>query len=131
MKSLLLRSLALLAVGTPAFAAAPARLNILWLIAEDTGPSAYSCYGEQPAAHTPNIDRLAAEGARYTRFFTTAPVCSPSRSAFNTGMYQTTLGAHQHRTPEKKPLPAGVRTLPEWFRAASTCPRSTESMPAR
>ena len=48
----------LCALALPAFAAAPARLNFLWLIAEDTGPSAYSCYGEQPAAHTPNIDRL-------------------------------------------------------------------------
>jgi len=130
MKDLLLRSTALLALGTTAFAAAPAPLNILWLIAEDTGPSAYSCYGEQPAAHTPNIDRLAAEGVRYTRFFTTAPVCSPSRSAFNTGMYQTTLGAHQHRTPDKKPLPAGVRTLPEWFRAAGYHTANVREFPA-
>ena len=111
-------------------AAATPKPNILWLIAEDTGPSAYSCYGEQPAAHTPNIDRLAAEGVRYTRFFTTAPVCSPSRSAFNTGMYQTTLGAHQHRTPEKKPLPAGVRTLPEWFRAAGYHTANVREFPA-
>ncbi|MFM8619443.1 MAG: sulfatase [Opitutaceae bacterium] len=130
MKSLLLRSLVLLTLGTPAFAAAPARLNILWLIAEDTGPSAYRCYGEQPAAHTPNIDRLAAEGVRYTRFYTTAPVCSPSRSAFNTGMYQTTLGAHQHRTPDKRPLPAGVRTLPEWFRAAGYHTANLREFPA-
>lgn len=130
MKDLLLRSIALLALGTTASAAAPAPLNILWLIAEDTGPSAYSCYGEQPAAHTPNIDRLAAEGVRYTRFFTTAPVCSPSRSAFNTGMYQTTIGAHQHRTPEKRPLPDGVRTLPEWFRAAGYHTANVREFPA-
>lgn len=130
MKDLLLRSTALLSLGTTAFAAAPAPLNILWLIAEDTGPSAYSCYGEQPAAHTPNIDRLAAEGVRYTRFFTTAPVCSPSRSAFNTGMYQTTIGAHQHRTPEKRPLPEGVRTLPEWFRAAGYHTANVREFPA-
>jgi len=112
-----LPALALLAAAVTGSAAEAARLNILWLIAEDTGPSAYSCYGGQPAARTPAIDRLAAEGVRYTRFYTTAPVCSPSRSAFNTGMYQTTIGAHQHRTPEKRPLPEGVRTLPEWFRA--------------
>lgn len=99
-------------------APAPARPNFLWLLAEDTSPSAYSCYGEQRAAATPNIDRLAAEGMRFDRFYTTAPVCSASRSAFNTGMYQTTIGAHQHRTPDKKPLPAGVRTLGEWLRGA-------------
>ncbi|MBI5693727.1 MAG: sulfatase-like hydrolase/transferase [Verrucomicrobia bacterium] len=100
-----------LALTTTGVAATP-RLNFLWLVAEDSSPSAYSCYGEQPAASTPTIDRLAAEGVRYDRFFTTAPVCSPSRSAWNTGMYQTTIGAHQHRTPQKKPLPEGVRTLP-------------------
>lgn len=96
-------------------AAAAVRPNFLWLIAEDSSPSAYSCYGEQPAAHTPNIDRLARDGVRFTHFYTTAPVCSASRSAFNTGMYQTTLGAHQHRTPVKRPLPEGVRTLGEWL----------------
>ncbi len=120
----------LAALAVPAFAAAPERLNILWLIAEDTGPSAYGCYGEQPAAHTPTLDRLAAEGMRYTRFYTTAPVCSPSRSAFNTGMYQTTIGAHQHRTPEKRPLPEGVRPLPEWFRAAGYHTANVREFPA-
>jgi arylsulfatase A-like enzyme len=120
----------LAALAVPAFAAAPERLNILWLIAEDTGPSAYGCYDEQPAAHTPTLDRLAAEGMRYTRFYTTAPVCSPSRSAFNTGMYQTTIGAHQHRTPEKRPLPEGVRPLPEWFRAAGYHTANVREFPA-
>ncbi len=120
----------LAALAVPAFAAAPERLNILWLIAEDTGPSSYGCYGEQPAAHTPTLDRLAAEGMRYTRFYTTAPVCSPSRSAFNTGMYQTTIGAHQHRTPEKRPLPEGVRPLPEWFRAAGYHTANVREFPA-
>ena len=71
-------------------------LNFLWLVAEDFSPQ-LGCYGE-PLVHTPNLDRLAAEGMRFTRAFTTAPVCSPSRSAFMTGMYQTTLGAHHHRS---------------------------------
>jgi arylsulfatase A-like enzyme len=103
---------------TGSAATAPAKPNILWLLVEDAGPSAYSCYGEQKAAATPNIDRLAAEGMRFDRFYTTAPVCSASRSAFNTGMYQTAIGAHQHRTPVKKPLPTGVRTISEWLRNA-------------
>jgi uncharacterized sulfatase len=58
--------------------------NILWLIAEDLGPE-LGCYGTQQV-WTPNLDRLAAEGVRYTRAYTTAPVCSASRSAFMTGM---------------------------------------------
>ena len=65
--------------------AAPPRPNILWLVAEDFGPH-LACYGTKEV-HTPNLDGLAAEGVRYTRFFTTAPVCSPSRSAFMMGMY--------------------------------------------
>src|SRR5918993_3454765 len=80
------------------------RPNILLILAEDIGPQ-LSCYGE-PLVQTPNLDRLAREGAMYKRAFTTAPVCSASRSALATGMYQTSIGAHQHRTVHKKPLPA-------------------------
>src|SRR4051794_27327515 len=91
-----------------ATAATVAKPNILWLIAEDLGPTALACYG-QKAVSTPNLDQLAQQGVRYNHFYTTAPVCSPARSAFMTGMYQTTIGAHQHRTKDKKPLPEGVR----------------------
>ena len=56
-------------------ATAADRPNILWLIAEDFGPH-LGCYGTKEVT-TPNLDGLAAEGVRYTRFFTTAPVCSP------------------------------------------------------
>ena len=51
------------------------RPNILWLTAEDMSP-ALGCYGDT-YAHTPNIDRLAAQSVRYTNVFVTAPVCSP------------------------------------------------------
>src|SRR6266545_1500506 len=50
----------------------PAKPNILWLVAEDLGPH-LGCYGTKEV-WTPNLDRLAAEGVRYARFFTTAPV---------------------------------------------------------
>lgn len=102
-------------VGT-AQGAALARPNILWLVAEDFSPH-LGCYGEKHVS-TPNLDRLAKEGVRYTRAYTTAPVCSASRSAFMTGMYQTTIGAHNHRTANKSPLPEGVRTLPQWMQEA-------------
>ena len=94
------------------------RPNILWLIAEDFGPH-LGCYGTKEVS-TPHLDRLASDGVRYTRFFTTAPVCSPSRSAFMTGMYQTTIGAHQHRSHRDDgfTLPRGVRVLTDWFREA-------------
>lgn len=97
--------------------------NILFILAEDIGPQ-LSCYGE-PLISTPHLDRLAARGTRFTQCFTTAPVCSASRSAIMTGMYATSIGAHNHRTWSwnKRPLPAGVVTLTDYFRAAGyfTC----------
>jgi arylsulfatase A-like enzyme len=95
------------------------RPNILWLIAEDMGPDSVSCYGA-PQTSTPNLDQLAAGGVRYTRAYSTAPVCSASRSAFMTGMYQTSIGAHNHRShrDDGYGLPEGVRPLPERMRDA-------------
>jgi arylsulfatase A-like enzyme len=55
---------------------------------------------------------------RYTRAFTTSPICSPSRSALATGMYQTSIGAHQHRTVPRVPLPPGVRPITHLLREA-------------
>lgn len=92
------------------------RPNVLWILAEDISPQ-LSCYGE-PLVQTPNLDKLAAEGARYTQAFTTAPVCSPSRSALITGMYQTSIGAHNHRTFDRKPLPPPVKIGTDHFRQA-------------
>ena len=88
----------------------PRRPNILWIILEDWSPD-LSCYGTKGVS-TPNIDKLAAEGVRYTRAFTTAPVCSASRSAMLTGHYQNYTRAHQHRTETKNPLPHGILPFP-------------------
>ncbi len=92
--------------------------NILWLIAEDLGLD-LGCYGTTQV-WTPNLDKMAANGMRYTKAFTTAPVCSPSRSAFVTGMYQTTIGAQNHRShrDDGYELPAGVRVITDWMRDA-------------
>ena len=88
------RSLAFVASTIPLIACAlpvsgAERLNILWLVAEDFGPE-LACYGTGQVS-SPNLDRLAG-GVRFTHAYTTAPVCSASRSAFMTGMYQTTIG---------------------------------------
>ena len=106
------------------------RPNILWLIAEDFGPH-LGCYGEQHVA-TPNLDGLAADGVRYANFFTTAPVCSASRSAFMTGMYQTTIGAHNHRShrDDGYQLPEGVRVLTGWLRDAGYFTANVRELPA-
>jgi len=101
-----------------AFGQVEEKPNILWLIAEDLGPE-LSCYGH-PEVWTPNLDRLAAEGVRFTHAYTTAPVCSPSRSAFMTGMYQTSIGAHNHRSHRRDGyvLPEGVHILTDYLRKA-------------
>jgi arylsulfatase A-like enzyme len=116
-------------VPTPALAAQP-RPNILWLIAEDFGVELGS-YGAQPAV-TPRLDALAAQGARYTRFYTTCPVCSPSRSAFMTGMYQTTIGAHHHRSHRNDgyTLPKGVALVSERFREGGYFTANVGKLPA-
>ncbi len=101
-----------------AAAGAARRPNVLWLIAENMGPD-LACYGH-PLVQSPNLDRLAAGGMRYARAFSTAPVCSSSRSAFMTGMYQTAIGAHNHRSHrgDHFRLPRGVRPLPQWLHSA-------------
>ena len=79
-----------------------------------------SCYGET-LIQTPHIDKLAERGVKFTKAFVTAPVCSTNRSAFITGMYQTTIGAHQHRSGRgelKIYLPDGIRPVPELFQEA-------------
>jgi N-sulfoglucosamine sulfohydrolase len=115
------RSLAFVASTIPLIACASPvsgaeRLNILWLVAEDFGPE-LACYGTEQVS-SPNLDRLAARGVRFTRAYTTAPVCSASRSAFMTGMYQTTIGAHNHRShrDDGYRLMAGVRLITDRMR---------------
>lgn len=103
----------------PATAASERRPNVLWLVAEDMSPDAIACYGAKQV-NSPNLDRLAAEGMRFTRCFTTAPVCSASRSAFMTGMYQITIGAHHHRSHRDDgfALPDGVKLITDRMRDA-------------
>jgi arylsulfatase A-like enzyme len=88
--------------------------NILWITCEDVSPR-LGCYGDELAI-TPNIDKLAGEGVRYTKAFATAPVCAPSRSCLITGVYATSLGT-QHLRSEVK-LPEKIKCFPEYLRAA-------------
>ena len=67
---------------------------------------------------TPNIDMLAEKGVKFERTYMPAPVCSTTRSALITGTMQTSHGLHEHRTMIKKPLPAGITTIPQLFRQA-------------
>lgn len=81
--------------AVPAVAAKP---NIIIVLTDDQAPWAFGSavlsgqYREVPAAATPNIDRLASEGAVFRNFFCTTPVCSPARASFMTGRYASELG---------------------------------------
>jgi uncharacterized sulfatase len=80
------------------------RPNIIWIVGEDLGPE-LGCYRDS-YARTPHMDQLAAEGARFTRAFTHAPVCAPSRSGLITGRYPIAIGTHHMRSKLKSPPPA-------------------------
>ncbi|XMO85837.1 sulfatase [Algibacter sp. AS12] len=90
--------------------------NILWIIADDLGVD-LGCYGND-LIYTPNLDKLASQGARYTNMFTVSAVCSVSRSSMITGMYPTSINCHQHRTQFKDSLPNHVKPITEYFKNA-------------
>src|SRR3970040_1154252 len=116
--------------GSSCQSAAGPRPNILWMIGEDFSPD-LGCYGNR-LVQTPNIDRLAAQGVLYSNVFVTAPVCSASRSALATGMYQTSIGAHNHRShrDDGYRLPGGVRVLTDWLRDAGYITANVRELPA-
>jgi uncharacterized sulfatase len=62
------------------------RPNIVMVLIDDMGWGDFSCFGN-PDAKTPHIDRLAAEGVRFSQFYVNSPICSPSRVALTTGQY--------------------------------------------
>ncbi|MGQ9575444.1 MAG: sulfatase-like hydrolase/transferase [Thermoguttaceae bacterium] len=103
----------LAAAGASSHGADP-RPNILWITAEDMCPN-LGCYGD-PDAITPQLDRLARQGVRYTQAFSVAPVCAPARSCLISGMYPSTLGTHQMRS--QIAMAEAVRCFTEYLRAA-------------
>jgi len=108
--------LALLAL-LPAAAAPqdlPARPNILWITCEDISHNV-ACFGD-PYAVTPNIDRLASQGVRYTRAFAPIGVCAPSRSTLILGTFACSAGTQHMRC--NGPRPDYLRCFPESLRDA-------------
>lgn len=85
-----------IAAGFLSAAHAADKPNILFIIADDCTFRDIGCYGGQ--AHTPNIDKLAAEGMRFTRCFQAAPMCSPTRHNIYTGLYPVKSGAYPNHT---------------------------------
>ena len=121
--------LVLILFFTTLFGKASPPPNIVWIVIEDAS-SHIGCYGET-LIKTPHIDRMAREGIRCKNAFVTSPVCSSSRSAMVSGMYQTTLGVHNHRSQtssgkgggnaayyDSYKVPKSVKLIPELFRDA-------------
>ena len=84
MKVPFLFAVLLSALCAPLPAAAPP--NIIMLLIDDMGWGDFSCFGNREA-QTPNIDRLAAEGIRFSQFYVSSSICSPSRCGLTTGQY--------------------------------------------
>src|SRR3546814_5657562 len=83
------------------------RPNIVFILADDLGYSDLGCYGQKLFA-TPNIDKLANEGLKFTSHYAGAPVCAPSRSALMTGLHtgHTFVRGNKEVEPEGQwPLP--------------------------
>lgn len=102
------------------------RPNIVVILADDLGYNELGCYGQEKIP-TPNIDRLAKEGVRLTRFYAASPLCAPTRCSLLTGKHQghaairgnKELGEFSIRSIEgQHPLPSGERTIAEALRAS-------------
>jgi arylsulfatase A len=107
-----------LAAALPTLAARPP--NIVLILADDLGYGDLGCYGH-PTIRTPNLDRMAAQGMRFTDFYSAAEVCTPSRAALLTGRYPVRSGmAHDQfrvlRNRSTGHLPESELTLAEALR---------------
>jgi arylsulfatase A-like enzyme len=116
-------ALAVAATARPSDAQAPARRpNIVFILADDMGYADVSCYGRRDLL-TPNIDRIAAQGTRFTQAYANSPVCTASRVAIITGRYQARLpvGLEEPISPRTESgigLPPEHPTLPSLLRKA-------------
>lgn len=95
-------------------AADESRPNFVIFMTDDQRYDAMSCAGNQ-ILQTPNMDRLAAEGVRFTNMFVTNSLCAPSRATLLTGQYSHTHGVRDNKG---RRIPAGTPILPELLRAA-------------
>lgn len=114
MKNFICAIALLLATCAASSGEAAKKPNILWLVSEDNGPF-LGCYGDK-FAKTPNLDKLATQGIRYTNAFANAPVCAPCRSSLITGMYACSLGTQNMRSTYR--IPDAFRLYPSYLKDA-------------
>jgi len=96
----------------------PPRPNVIFILADDLGYSELGCYGNT-FNETPNLDRLARQGMRFTDAYAAAPVCSPYRAALMTGQWPARVGITDYLRPnDPKHLPPEATTVAEVFKSA-------------
>ena len=106
-----------------------AQPNFIWIVGEDLGPE-LGCYGDS-YARTPNLDKLASEGVCFTRAFTHAPVCAPSRSGLIYASERAGTPARRRATSRSEtPSPAATSPLRTNPTRAPRCSPSTPAMGA-
>jgi arylsulfatase len=86
------------AISAPLLTGAAKPPNIVFILCDDLGYGDLGCYGSK--IRTPNLDRMASEGVRFTNFCSADPVCSPSRAALLTGRYPTRVGVPRVLFPQ-------------------------------
>jgi len=91
----------------------PDKYNVLFIISDDLTYSALSCYGST-VCQTPNIDRLAARGVRFTRAYCQGTYCGPSRASFLSGYYPHATGVLGYKSP--RPQIGDRPTWPQHFK---------------
>ena len=96
---------------------APRKPNIILLLADDMGWADLSCFGGT-AVQTPNLDRLAKTGTRFTQFYAASAVCTPTRVSILTGRYPLRFDIQGHFPDDESHLPRGVVTLPRLLKQA-------------
>lgn len=105
--------------------------NIIIWVADDQYLESVGCYGGNPE-HTPTIDKLASEGMKFTRAYSTASVCTPARSALYTGMYPIKNGAHPNHSGLKKDIPAMPNLMREYgYKSALVGKEGVHNIPTR
>ncbi|MBV6498381.1 MAG: Arylsulfatase [Prosthecobacter sp.] len=114
------RLLAVLSLSAISLAVQGVQPNLIWIMADDLGYGDLGCYG-QKVIQTPNIDRMAKEGLRFTHFYAGATVCAPSRSVLMTGLHHghTRIRGNAGKTnPAAQALKEGDITVAEVLKKA-------------
>lgn len=99
---------------------AESKPNIILLLADDLGYGDLSCFGS-PAVKTPNLDRLAEQGTKFTRFYAGSAVCSPTRASVLTGRYPLRFGITKHFNDRNMWLPESATTVAELLKGVGYC----------